>query len=403
LRDLPDGALLPDRSTILTLQSTVSLGSFGLALTAVDRRTGQTLRSLPLNGSWNFRYSMAGPGVLSPNGRWIALVGSAMNTVDSAGKWTAHSEFAVVDTALTSAPRSVILDGDAGYFLDAISDDGRSLYLVQNRMSSAPGSSRPAVTDSKLRVYDLDKDALVDLSGEAARQWGSYVTDPVAIGDALYRVSADPSTLSLQRVDLNARTARILRLETVSPPSGLPSDVPPGELSMLWSVVGTRDGRTAYVVNGALGLVHEIDAATFTLRRTGKVSISEEDPASAGTPLSARTSVASLLARLSQWIAPIADAKMQVHAGAVLSGDERTLYAVTADGLRAVDLETLSWRTFVPRGRFMDLALSPDGKRVYALNADGRWMAAFDARTGALLGQLDVGGYPQAIVAIDPS
>ncbi len=409
VRELPDGVLLPDKSTILTLDRTAGVG---LALTAVDRKTGATLRSLPLNGSWVFRYTMSGPGILSPDGRWLALVGSTYNSTNDSGQWFAHSEFAVVDTALTTPPRKVALDGS--YYLDSMSDDGRSLYLVENKPVARPGSSVPMYTPQVLRIYDLEKGMLTDPAGDPL-QMNGYLTDPVLVGGGssryVYRLMASgQDSLSLRRTDLDGRTARVLRLETVSPPTDLPSDVPPGELSMLWSMLATRDGRTLYAVNGALGIVYEVDTATFTVRRTGKVSAAETGQpivaaarGSAFASTSPLLSLRSVVSALMRWIAPVAEAKMMIHSGAAMSSDERTLYAVAVDGLRAIDLGSLKWRSFVRQGRFMDLTLSPDGKRVYALNAGRPWLSAFDAWTGELLGQLDVGGYPQAIVAIDPS
>lgn len=392
LRDLPDGVLLPDRTTLLTLDG--DPGS-GLALSAVDRRTGKTLRSMPLDGSYTWRYSSAGPGVLSANGRWLALAGPHVTSSDPTDFWRTHSDFAVIDTSLTGSMRKILLEGS--YFLDGISDDGRSLYLVENKRDTHPSSSAVAFRPYALRAYDLARNALTDLTGDPIRV-DVYRTDPVHIGSADYRIFADGDALSLVRLDLSGRTVRALNLQTIPTPSGLPSDVPPGELSMLWSVLGTRDGRTVYVVNGALGLVHEVDAATLTLRRTATVSAVDAPERTGAT---AGANEASLFARLARWLAPVADAKMQVHTGSVLSADEQALYTVAVDGIRAIDLQTLAWRGFVKQGRFMDLALSPDGARLYALVSGGRWMSAFDTRSADLLGQLDIGGYPQAIVAID--
>jgi hypothetical protein len=376
VRQLPDAALLPDKRTLITLDRELS----GITLRILDRMTGERGRSLSIPGSWSFRLGAAGPAALSGNGRWLGLVGSAYNSTDATGKWVAHSTFAVVDTALGSAARVVELDG--GYFIDGVSNDGRSLYLIEDLPID-----RPVPTSSTLRGYDIASGQLFEISGDPPPQMNGFRTDPVRTGAAAYSlVVFGQDAPYLVRLDADARSTRVLRIPTATAPTPSSPNVPPGELALLWSLAATRDGRTIYAVNTAVGLVNQIDTATFTVRRTGRVSAVPHG---------------SVLDALGRWLAPVADAKMIVHAGALLSADEKTLYAVAENGIRAIDTGTLEARTLVATDAVMDLALSPDGRRLYALSAAGRWMIAYDASTGARLGQIDVGAYPQAIVAVD--
>ncbi len=378
LRDLSDGALLPDGRTVLAVDHV----AFGNALLrAVDRTTGTTVRSLELpSSSWSLRYTNAGHGGLSANGKWLGLVGSAYNATDTAGKWTAHSTFGLLDTALTSPPRVIALGGS--YILDSVSDDGRSLYLVQNDLDQRNVPAGHAT----LRVYDVAAGTFADIGGDRLPSLNAFRADPIGVGAFAYSLIVFVGDAPyLVRLDADARSARVLRIPTEKLTTSSPN-VPPGELSLLWSLVATRSGATLYAVNGALGVVNEIDVASFTVRRTAMVS------ASAGTgPLSA----------VLRWLAPVADAKMIVRSGTILSRDEKTLYAVAEDGVHAIDTASLRSRSFLAPGLFVDIALSPDGQRLYLLNATGRWMLAFDARSAAFLGQVDVGGFPQAIVAVD--
>ena len=366
-KELPDGVLLPDGRTLIT----VDTGTYSVTLARVDRITGERGRTTTLPAYWKMRPAFGGPGGLSGNGKWLGLVGSAFNFSDPMGQWTGHSEFGLLDTELTSPPRIIKLDGN--YALETVSDDGRSVYLVE---SSPP--DRP--TTPRLRVYDVASGMLADPTGDQLPPLNGFRTDPIRIGGAAYSLIAfGQDAPYLVRLDVDARDVRVMRVPT--------ERAAPGEMALLWSMAKTRDGRTLFVANPAAGVVNEIDVASMTVRRTGKLSATWDG---------------GILAAIASWLMPVADAKMIVRAGAILSGDDQTLYVVAEDGIRAIETRTLVPRQFGAAGQFADLALSPDGARLYALNAFGRWMSVFDARSGERLADIDVGGYPQAIVAVDP-
>ena len=365
VRELPDGVLLPDRRTIVS----VGDSGGGTKLTVFDRLTGAELRASTLADRWTFRGGVAGPVALSGNGKWLALVGSAYNYTDPTGKWTARSTFAVVDTAFSGSPRVIQMEGN--YVVDSISDDGRSLYLIENKPNDRP-------TTSVLRVYDLASGTLMDLQGDPLPQMTGFRADPVRIGSAAYSlITVGHGAPYLVRLNLDSRNARVVRIPT--------EKYPPGELDELWSLVATRDGRTLYVANPA-AVVNEIDAASLTVRRTAKLSAAP-DPTRFGA--------------LARWLMPIADAKMLLRAGAILSPDERTLYLIGVDGIRRVETRTLGPLPFEASGTFSDMSFSSDGRFIYALNALGRWMHVIDAQSGAPLRQVDVGAFLQAFVAVD--
>ena len=374
VREVPDGVLLPDGRTVLAVRDSGG----GTKLSAFDRLTGAELRSSTMADRWTVRGGVGGPAALSGNGKWLALVGSAYNYTDASGKWTAHSTFAVVDTSLTAAPRLVQLEGN--FFLESMSDDGRSLYLIENKPNDRPATAT-------LRVYDLASGALGDVRGDPLPQMNGVLFDPLRVGTAAYRlVVFGQDAPYLIRLDPDARTARVLRLPPGQLKPAASSTVPPGELGLLWSLVATRDGRTLYAANWSAGVVDEIDVASFTLRRSGKVSEASTD---------------SVRALLWRWLMPIAEAKLLVGRGALLSPDEETLYLIGEDGITAVDTRTLAAIPFKASGTFSFLSSSSDGHLIYALNAQGRWLHVIDAKSGAQLAQVDVGGFPQAIVAVD--
>jgi len=160
------------------------------------------------------------------------------------------------------------------------------------------------------------------------------------------------------------------------------------EKYLLWSLVLTADGNTAYAVNPALGVVDEIDLQKMSVRRTAPITVSRAEGG-------ALTTIGNLLF-------PVAEAKRYVTAGALLSPDERTIYAVAFKGLSVIDRETLTSRVWASEREFDNLAVSPDGALLYATDNQASKIAILDARNGASLGTLATPSYAQAILRVDP-
>src|SRR5438132_851524 len=84
VRSLPDGMLLPDGTTFLTIAPAV----YSTLFKKIDRRTGATLSSQSVAGSWQRGPFASGT---SPDGSRLVLFGSSYNFTDSSGVWTARS------------------------------------------------------------------------------------------------------------------------------------------------------------------------------------------------------------------------------------------------------------------------------------------------------------------------
>src|SRR5260221_5084641 len=148
-----DGVILPDGRIFV-----VEPAPFTTMLRATNRRSGATLGSRTIAGEWALRPAGYGPGgTASPNGVFIALTGSSYAYTDASGAWTAKTSLAVVDTAFKGDPRTIELDGR--YMPASISNDGRSLYLLESPVSPAPVPPR-------LRMFDLTTPTFADLGGD---------------------------------------------------------------------------------------------------------------------------------------------------------------------------------------------------------------------------------------------
>src|SRR2546428_5976178 len=89
VRSLPDGLLLADGVTIVTVER----GGTSTLLKATDRRAGATIASRTVDGIWQPYRSVAA----SPGSTKLALLGSSYNFTDARGTWTARSTFGVRD------------------------------------------------------------------------------------------------------------------------------------------------------------------------------------------------------------------------------------------------------------------------------------------------------------------
>jgi len=360
VRSLGPAVASPNGSVYYTLD-----GASPSTLGWVDAKTGRTITQLQLEGSYSFANERElGPTGLSPNGRWLVLVGES-----------AASRFALIDTALLKLAAIVEVPGAFGY--DAISDDGSSLYLIER---IAPDTARQlgasAAYSYRVRVYDvpsakLSETLVVDvklagqITGDNNAQTrvdgimsGIYQSSvPSADGRWNFSFYYNPNRGPFIHVlHLDSRTAFCIL--------DLPSVAGGYEKRLGWSLALSPSGQTLYAVNGALGLVSSIDATTLKVMSTATI---------AGLPsASATVPTYSSSARVAQ--------------------DARKLWFAAARGVALVDTRDFALRgLFLPDRVVTSISLSPDGHRLYALSDEGTvWM--IDATTGRQLAQIPTRG-----------
>ncbi len=360
VRSVGRAVVSPDGSLYYALE-----GTSPTTLQWVDAKTGRTITQLRLDGSYSFANERElGPTGLSPNGRWLVLVGES-----------AASRFALIDTALLKLAAIVEVPGAFGY--DAISDDGSSLYLIER---IAPDTARQlgasAAYSYRVRVYDvpsakLSETLVVDvklagqITGDNNAQTrvdgimnGIYQSSvPSADGRWNFSFYYNPNRGPFIHVlHLDSRTAFCIL--------DLPSVAGGYEKRLGWSLALSPSGQTLYAVNGALGLVSSIDATTLKVMSTATI---------AGLPsASATVPTYSSSARVAQ--------------------DARKLWFAAARGVALVDTRDFALRgLFLPDRVVTSISLSPDGHRLYALSDEGTvWM--IDATTGRQLAQIPTRG-----------
>jgi WD40 repeat protein len=359
VRSLGRAVASPDGSVYYTLDGSPT------TLRWVDAKTGHTITQLRLDGSYSFANERElGPSGLSPNGRWLVLVGES----------AASSRFAVIDTALLKLAAIAEVPGAFGY--DAISDDGTSLYLIERiALDTANQLGVNAAYSYRVRVYDVPSGKLSETLVVDVKLAGQLTGDNNAetrvdgIMRGIYQSSV-PSADGRWNFSFYYNPGRgpfihVLHLDFRSAFCILDLPVVPGgyEKRLGWSLALTPSGQTLYAVNGALGLVSSIDATTLKVMSTTTI---------AGLPSASATATYSSSARVAQ--------------------DARKLWFAAARGVALVDT-----RDFALRGLFLSdrvitsISLSPDGRRLYALSDEGSvWM--IDATTGRQLAQIPTRG-----------
>lgn len=368
VRSLPVGLAARDWSALYA--TTWSGGK--TTLTAVDPKSGATIRQTTLDGVYD-------AVAVSPNGQWLALQREVSRdeaqAFEKANRWETHLR--VLDQAF-ARPKEVALDGN--FWVDALSDDGTALYLIENLPPIQP-------SQYQVRLYDLARDTLQE--GAIAYKTGSEVMSGTRTASHV-----SPDGAWLYSLYLNQTKGPFIHALSLAQRFAvcifLPSDGKDDyEKLLLWSTALAPDGKTLYAANGALGLAATLDMTQLQVTRTAKLS-----PPTAASP--------SLVARLSAWLAPTAQAKRLMMGGAGLSPDGSTLYVVGDTGLLAIAAADLSVRGAYLKGLALNsIALDPSGARLYVVDAELATIYALDPRSGEVLAVVQGADHPAGLLRVE--
>ena len=344
---LPLGTLLPDRSRYWTVDSGDRTTVRGL-----DPATGAEQVAFVLDGRWSVpaAYGPA-PSGLSANAKWMVLVAPPHTTGA-----TMVNRFAVVDLATKRLDRVVTADGDVSF--DAVSDDGRNLYLVEH-LVPAP---RYAVRVASFSGAGLRDGILGQIkTAEPEVMNGLYHASVAVGGDWFLSLYSNPGRgpfiHALNTTQLYAQC--ILNMPDVSV-----------ALRPAWSMVLDPKRPRLYAVNGAGGVVSEVDTAALKVLRS---------------TIDLAPAAATLLT------AP-------VHPAA-LSPDGTRIYAAGERGVLVIYTGDLTVRSRYLTDRLVDsVAVSADGQRLYI--ASGGAITKVEAATGKPLGTLASATHALGLLAV---
>lgn len=357
-RSLPSGTPSPDWAHLYAVQ--------GTALLDLDPQTGAVRHTLRLPGAFELPpATISGlPGGLSPDGRWLVLQ-SLDNTADALPSAT---HLLLVDTSYKNAAKQFDLNG---YFqFDAVSNDGRRIYLIEYLSSNSY-----YVRDLNVGSGQLDPTIIVDKSDGNAAMAGLRLSGvPSRDGQWLYSVYIrEHQGGFIHALNLLGNIAICIDL----PGSGYASS----EAGFHWSLALSADGSHLFAANGAMGVVADLDTSNGAPALTRTVHIAT--PAQSGS--------------LIQGV----EAKGFGSNGAVLTPDGKTLVALGVHGVTWIDTASLQ-----ATGRQLtdwtmwSIALSPNGDNLYAVSDGG--MIAEISMTGSHAASTFAGGpgQPMAVLRV---
>jgi DNA-binding beta-propeller fold protein YncE len=336
LRELPRGVAAPDWSAFYAVEP----GAVTI-VRVLDPASGAERRSISVNG----RYDLASAYRVAPTGLSRSGLVLALEAPPSAGR----SAFAVIDTR-TDAVKTLSVVGDMT--VDVVSDDATSVYLVEHLRDNR----------YNVRLYDLAVGKLAETPIVDLKQVELSTPDNVAKGlmAGLYHASV-AGRLNAWYFSFYFNPGRnpfVHALNVTARYATCILDVPSGSgpaAAGFWTLALDQNGKNLYATNAVQGIVTKYDADTLERRATRDLKRSA--------------------------VAPIAS--IDPTTAAVISPEGYRLYVVAEAGVVVVDTTTLGIKAhLVPDRSVRSIALTPDGRRLYALSLDGTKLWALDAMSG---------------------
>lgn len=344
MRELPRGVPAPDWSAYVVVEPGDTT-----VVRVFDPTSGAERRSIKVPGRYDLSsaYRVAPTG-LSRSGALLAL--------EAAPKPT-ETGFAVVDLN-SAAVKTVTAPGEMT--VDVVSDDGASLYLVEHKPDN-----RYNVRLFDLRTGRLDEKPIGDLKQVEVSNPANVARGLMA---GIYQTSVE-GTLSNWHFSLYSNPGRrpfIHALNVSGRYATCILDLPVvagAAAPAFWTVALAPGGKHLYATNAVEGTVTRYDADTLQSLQWKALKRGAAAPTAGIDPTTA----------------------------AVISPEGYRLYAVAEAGVVVIDTATLSLKAhLVPDRAIRSIALTADGRRLYALSLDGTKVWALDAMTGQPLATLSV-------------
>jgi hypothetical protein len=340
----------------------------------------RVLTATPLNGKTAlgvFRFEdIDNPPSLTIDGTWrlptigddpapVGLSGDASTQVlveAAAGSATASaSRFAVVPASLRGKPQVITLPGQFDY--DAISTDGRELYVVEHL--AGPPTGHYQVRQVDVATGALQAGVIAD-KRNLDEAMGGYPLGQLRLNGGL--------VATLYAGDEHPFIHALHTLEGFAFCIDLPATGDGNAASASDWGIAAPAGGPEYAVNASAGLVVQVDAGSGNVLRTAQLK-----------PLA---STGIVLAKFSDGVGG------QVGRRAIVAPDGKALYAAGSAGVIAISTSNLKATGRWLEGQAVDgLALAKDGTRLFALLHGSGRIAVIDTAAGSVLGMVPGAGY----------
>ena len=333
---------------------------------------------LRLDGAWQLPTVGLDP---LPVGR--SLDGSTIVLVEPADATPGRSRFAIVEHWLMDAvqiagdtplrlARIVDLPGDFEY--DALSPDGRILYVVQRLDATVGGHYQVRAVDVSTGV--LRDGVIVDKGDPDTYMAGSALAQLRRADGLVLTLYSGPDHPFIHA--LNSKEAWALCIDLPAANAVTGTDL---AARSEWGLAESASGSAVYAVNTSLGLVVDVDPNEFAVRRMASIATAATGPTIA-------------LAKFGHGAVGPTGRRL------VMAPDGALLFAAGTSGLTVIRARDLTFVRSDPLGPVEAVAVTPDGMTVFALTRDGR-IVAVDSATGAPLGTVPGSGYDR-LLAVAP-
>jgi len=319
-----------------------SLGSAHTSISVLDTRSGATVRTFSLPGSYSTADRGYADSMLSGDGRWLAL--REQNTPVGA------TSIALVDTQAGKLVKSIHLDGD--FTLDAVSPKGTILYLLEYYQA---GTSHYDVRAYDVQANQLVPGSIVDKTAINEKMQGEALTRQMSDdGDMTYTLYINTATNKafIHILWLTDRVDNSIPFPAIARCIDLPVGSSPA-LLRYYTLTLSQDGQTLYAANAALGTLAMVNLNlgmnSYQLWLIPDAQTAHFNPGNG--------------------VVTAADQARELYHGAVLSRDQSLLYVVGLHGIWVISTTTLKMQgEYLKQQDFTGLAESSDGQTLYAVD-----------------------------------
>lgn len=273
---------------------------------------------------------------------------------------------AVLQAPLSKPAR--ILDIPGTFTYDAISPDGRTIYVIEHLAGPPDGHYRVRAID--VGGGKLKPEVIVDKL-KIGEQMAGWPVDQLRRDDGsvltLYRGAEHPFIHALNTAEGYA--------DCIDLPAADTEDI---DAALDWGLAPAKAGGNAYAVNATLGVVLEVNPADRAVVRSARL-----------TPA---RSAAITLAKFGHIDAGTVGRRV------VLAPDGRTIYAAGAGGIVAIGTDQLTETGRFLAGQAVDaLGMTPEGSTLYALVRQGGRIVKINAVAGRVLGDIPGSGFDRLV------
>jgi hypothetical protein len=330
----------------------------------------------------------------SLDGSTIALVERSYDgsTDDSPGL----SRFAIVEHALMDTVQTAgdaplrlarVIELPGAFEYDALSPDGRILYVVQHLDEQQGGRYQVRAVDVSTGV--MRDGIIVDKGNPDETMAGSPIAQLRQVNGVVLTLYRGPEHPFIHALMSTEAWAICIDLPADGSFGAAAATDPAAALD--WGLTASADGSSVYAVNVSLGIAVDVDPAGLAVRRSASIA------STASAPDDTRTAGAPTIVLAKFGHGDVGPIGRRV----ILSPDGTMLYAAGPDGIVAIRTKDLVVVRRDLAGSAIDgLGITTPGTVLFALVDGSGEIVALDAANGKRLAPVPGSGYDRLLAVV---